>query len=62
MTRRDKVGIAILCALCFVLGYYAGRIVTTAEIIQHFGPIEAEQILHPKPVSDELAFPAWRKA
>jgi len=60
MSRRDKVGIAILCALCFVLGYYAGRIVTTAEIIQHFGPIEAEQILHP--VSDEFVFPRYRRA
>jgi len=60
VTRRDKAGIAILCALCFVLGYYAGRIVTTQEIIGHFGAQEAEQILHP--VSDEFAFPMWRKA
>ena len=58
-TRRN-LSIAALCLLCGVLGYWCGVIVTTAEIISHFGADQAEQIL--QPVSDEFAFPQWRKA
>ena len=59
MSKRQQASIAILCLLCGVLGYYVGRIVTTQQIVDHFGADQAEQILHP--VSD-FAFPRWRSA
>ena len=56
MSKRQQASIAILCLLCGVLGYWVGVIVTVQEVIDSFGP----EVL--QPVSDELAFPQWRKA